>query len=845
MRPGYVSSCACSFVLLVAVASSLAMAVPAQCANPWLASPGPPGVLGATRQVNAATLWDRDGAGPLPALTVIGGDFTIAGSVNATRIAAFDPATNAWSPLGLGLDGAVRALQVLPNGDLVAAGVFSTAGGVAAVNIARFDGTSWSPLGTGIPGSVDALALLPNGDLVAGGFFSTAGGVPANNIARWNGTTWAPLGAGVISASGAGVRSLALLPNGDLVAGGLFTTAGGVAANNIARWDGVTWAPLALGLDNSVMALLLRSNGELVAGGHFNYSGSSATSPWLNHVARWNGTAWSQVGAGVAGSASALIELANGNLVIGCQSSQDSILQWNGVSWSTMDAPTDDAGKVLALTTLSNGDLVAGGYFLRLGGVGAGSVARWNGTYWSGMPPGLSGPVSQLVALADDSVVASGAFAVGSSIGIARWNGSAWLPLGPSLEGISRIRLLDNGNILAAGSFPAGGGVIDNLAQWNGTSWTTYAPGLTGPNGQVTDVVVLPNGNVVASVYFLAQPLALWNGVSWSTLGPLSDGPGLVPTVTAMTVCGNGDLVIAGRFTAVGGVAASNIARWNGSVWSPLGSGLQLPLGNGYVSALRELPNGDVVVSGILLAGGVGVIARWNGASWLPLGSGLNNVANALEVLPNGDLVAGGNFTMAGGAPASFIARWNGASWSAFGAGTDNAVSALAVRANGDLVVGGWFHAANGSLSPFFAAITTTCPATAVVSGSGCTGSGGPNVLTATTLPWLGSTFRARATGLPPSSFALIASGVTPIALPLTVLFPQSLPGCSAWVFADLIELALPVAGAVTTQIVVPNSASLVSFSFHQQVLPFVFDPSGNLIELTSTNALTMTLGAF
>jgi len=49
---------------------------------------------------------------------------------------------------------------------------------------------------------------------------------------------------------------------------------------------------------------------------------------------------------------------------------------------------------------------------------------------------------------------------------------------------------------------------------------------------------------------------------------------------------------------------------------------------------------------------------------------------------------------------------------------------------------------------------------------------------------------------------------------------------------------------AVDTEVVVPNSPGLVGAAFRQQVLPFVFDLSG-LIELTSTNALTLTLGAF
>jgi hypothetical protein len=76
------------------------------------------------------------------------------------------------------------------------------------------------------------LAVLPNGDLVAGGDFTTAGGVPANRVARWNGSSWSAMGSGLNNA----VWTLAVLPNGDLVAGGSFTTTGGVPAPYIARW---------------------------------------------------------------------------------------------------------------------------------------------------------------------------------------------------------------------------------------------------------------------------------------------------------------------------------------------------------------------------------------------------------------------------------------------------------------------------------------------------------------------------------------------------------------------------------------------------------------------------------
>ena len=38
---------------------------------------------------------------------------------------------------------------------------------------------------------------MPNGDLLVGGEFSSAGGAPAASIARWNGSNWSTFGVGV------------------------------------------------------------------------------------------------------------------------------------------------------------------------------------------------------------------------------------------------------------------------------------------------------------------------------------------------------------------------------------------------------------------------------------------------------------------------------------------------------------------------------------------------------------------------------------------------------------------------------------------------------------------------
>jgi hypothetical protein len=106
----------------------------AQCATQWL--PGA-GLAGTDNTVQASILWDPDGPGPAPSLVVFAGRFSMAGDVPASRIAAYDLQSGAWSSFGSGLNGDVWDLAVLPNGNLVAAGSFTSAGGVSANRIRR------------------------------------------------------------------------------------------------------------------------------------------------------------------------------------------------------------------------------------------------------------------------------------------------------------------------------------------------------------------------------------------------------------------------------------------------------------------------------------------------------------------------------------------------------------------------------------------------------------------------------------------------------------------------------------------------------------------------------------
>lgn len=132
--------------------------------------------------------------------------------------------------------------------------------------------------------------------------------------------------------------------------------------------------------------------------------------------------------------------------------------------------------------------------------------------------------------------------------------------------------------------------------------------------------------------------------------------------------------------------------------------------------------------------------------------------------------------------------------------------------------------------------------ATVVSAGAGCPSSGGSNTLEANSLPWVDSTFSIRASGMPALALVAVVTGFTPTALPLSVVFPQGQSGCNLLVTPDLVDVLFST-GTATAQLVLPNTLTLVGMSFLQQMVPLQVDPALNVLAVTATNALQMTVG--
>lgn len=615
------------------------------------------------------------------------GQFTTAGGTIANNIAMWDG--QSWNPLGSGTDGTINALA-WDGTNLYAGGVFRVAGGVSANFVAKWNGSTWSPLGSGLGWTVESL-VWDGYNLIAGGDFHTAGGVAADYIARWNGSVWSGLGSGMNKE----VRALTW-DGHNLYAGGAFTTAGGVAANYVARWNGSGWSGLGSGMDYLVRALTWDGR-NLYAAGYFTTAGGLAA----KGIARWNGSSWSAMGS-QANNVTALLWngvnlVAAGNLRI-AGSPVDGIFQWNGTSWSTLGSIALDNGGPFVAALVSDGlSLYAGGLFASVNGIGANSIAKWNGSQWIELPPSGSGVNAGINAFAWDgtNLYAGGILeAAGGTQAkyVAKWNGASWAPLG-SGTGQAVEALVRAGSTLYAGG-------IFGIAGWNGSGWGSSA---TWPAGNTVSALAWDGRNLYAGGTFstmggvAASNVAIWNvGThNWRALGSGMDGD-----VDAFAWDGT-YLYAGGNFTTAGGVSSSNIARWDGVAWSPLDSGV-----NGPIYCLLWDGTNIYAAGHFTIAGGQSAnnIAMWNGSNWSALGSGTDLAIYALA-WDGSHLFAGGDFLTAGGQSANHVGEWSNGSWSPLGSGMAtlyDTVTALAWDGN-TLYTGGWFTIAGNKPSNMIA----------------------------------------------------------------------------------------------------------------------------------------------
>jgi hypothetical protein len=333
------------------------------------------------------------------------------------------------------------ALEATPSG-LYVGGKFTDAGGIAnADRIAKWDGSSWSAISSSTEqitnGEVFAIAVT-GGKVYAGGTFTNAGGSGADNLAVWNGSSWEQFCTAPDEDIG-NVKALQVVGQ-TLYVGGDFQDGAGLAtADYLLACDLATGAPRATTIDPAhpfsgpVKALTVTSDGTLYAGGRFGNLENIAAADNVAYLPP--GGTWQPMGSGGGPCGCALDAYVRGltangtDVFVGTEGSNvagipqaDHVAKWDGAAWSAMGANASGADGWFPPVTNIHGlvsvgaNVFATGTFQNANGdARADNIAWFDGTKWG--PVGSNGAGNgpwvgegSALALVDRQLYATGNF---------------------------------------------------------------------------------------------------------------------------------------------------------------------------------------------------------------------------------------------------------------------------------------------------------------------------------------------------------------------------------------------------------------------------------------------------
>ncbi len=385
---------------------------------------------------------------------------------------------------------------------------------------------------------------------------------------------------------------------------------------------------------------------------------------------------------------------------------------------------------VYSLAVQADGKILVGGNFTALAGQTRTDIGRLHsdGTLDTTFNPGANSTVYSLAVQADGKILAGGYFTtLGGQprIRIGRLNADGTVD--PSFDPgagncVFCLAVQADGKILAGGSFPTLGGQprshIGRLSG-DGTLDTTFNP---GASDEVYSLAVQADGKILVGGYFTTL-----GGQPRNRIGRLdSDGTldptfnpgtgGNTPSVRSLAVQADGQILVGGRFTTLGGQSRTNIGRLSreGSVdvsFNPGAANTVLSAPPDVVLSLAVQGDGKILVGGWF--------ARLGGQMRANLGR-LNNTDPATQSLA----FDGADITWLRGGTSpevwrtSFEASANGNDWGSLGAGARIAggwrltgvsvpASTVAIRARGFIMGGAnnsssWFVQTNLITSPPF-----------------------------------------------------------------------------------------------------------------------------------------------
>ena len=628
------------------------------------------------------------------------GFFTMVNGVTRDRIARV--AANGTLDMGFNPvpNSNVFSIALQADGRILFGGEFTSVGGTPRNRIARVaaDGMLDAGFNPNVNGDVRSIALQADGQILLGDVFTTVGGLPRNRFARllndpvtqslnavdttqvlWTrggsapelgqatfelstngGVSYTPLGGTAMrvgSTANWQLSGLSLPGSGQLRARG--RTAGGFGNGSsglVEQVAGFSFAP-------SVSAIS-PANGSTAGGTTVTITGTNFTgatvvniggAPTTGMVVLSPTSITAITGARAPGVVSVDVTTPGGT------NTPNALYTYLGPGPGTVDALNLNivGTQVYASAVQPDGKTIIGGVFGSVLGQARNNIARLNadGTLDVGFNPGANALVYSIAVQADGQILLGGSFtSVGGSprnnIARVAANGTLDAGFNPNANSsVESIAVQADGQILLGGEFTTiAGSARSRIARVaaNGTLDAGFNP---DANGFVYSIAVQADGQILLGGNFTTVGGSPRNRIArLAANGTLDAGfdpnPNPISAVYSIAVQADGQILLGGNFTTVGGSPRNSIAR--------------------------------LAADGTLDAG---------------FNPNANNDVFNITVQADGQILLGGGFTTVGGSPRNSIARVaaNGTLDAGFNPGANNRVYSIALQANGQILLGGDF----------------------------------------------------------------------------------------------------------------------------------------------------------
>lgn len=439
--------------------------------------------------------------------------------------------------------------------------------------------------------------------------------------------------------------------------------------------------------------------------------------------------------------------------------------------------------------------------------------------------------------------------------------------------------------------------VHNALYSFDGAAWTLHTPdtaaaGFPAPRGGACvawnfttgklvvyggDTGTGPVGGPVVTTALLGD-IWEWDPVTnaWTDMTPPAGSPAARRFAAMTWDPTTGGMLMFGGDTAISPVVCTNETwLWIGGVWTQLLPATVPPVMRQHSMCTRPEFQDIIMLGGIDSSVTPSTIRlgvwQWTGGDWvnLPTNGTIPHAVNANQAVYDQArqriVLQGGQglqtldpttYPLYTGSPSSWCSEWDSYThqWRLYGGATattnDAVIGRISRYFGGYLPNVGRVCKWGGQNSSGTGTITGTCwyeatplASTAVV-GAGCASSVGTMALTADNAPWTTRTFQATATGLAPLGLPLRVLGFQSPAVPISSLHPAGGAGCDLLARTDAVDFLFGSGGTATVGFAIPDLAALAGAVLYAQVVQLEFDALGNLVLVSSSNGLALTIGA-